>query len=82
MEYKVHLYPTVRVTIEVQASSHEEAIKFALQKFGRNPAEHLVYDEWDEGPIPEVLVDEAGDEVYLRSCLYRFDETGNPQIEE
>lgn len=82
MNYRVHLFPTVRLVLETTASSQEEALRLALEEFEKRPGQYLGYSEWDEGPIAEALVDEEGDDEYLRSHLYRLDEEGTPQKEE
>lgn len=72
MKYKVHLFPVVRVTVEVEADSQQEAIEKA--EYGEDF--HLRFDrsadqEWAE-EVAYYEVDEVGDEEYSNSHWYKW----------
>ncbi len=91
MQYAVHLYPTVRVTVTgIEADSVAEAASKAevavnLRHVLNNPrprASNVESVEWDEGANNFILVDpldENGDVIYGES--ESFDGFGNPLVE-
>jgi len=79
-KYYVHLYPSVRVKVEVEAESQVEAIDKAIDKvdfhdlFDSNtPRLGCLYTECDENEeIGYAFVDEADDNNYQNSRSYKL----------
>ena len=69
MKYKVWAFPIVRVSIEVEAESHLQA----MQKVDAETDFHALLDrhgvEWAEA-LDGFHVDEENDPEYERSCWY------------
>jgi len=84
----VHVYATIRVRLEVQAASHEEAMIAADKAlFARGLGVRLIPTapgatdaEYAEEVIG-YLVDEAGDPEYLRSANYGPDHEPDPEMQ-
>lgn len=73
MKFKVKLFPIMSITLEVEAENHVAAVLKANEEF--NPSDIL--SNPDLGYVDQLdnsfLVDEVGDEEYLRSAWYQYD---------
>ena len=68
MEYTVHVYPVVRVPVEVEADSQLEAIKQAREMDWYRGVHGPGMEYADQ--IDSFLVDEEGDEEHMQSRHY------------
>lgn len=69
MKYRVHVYVTYRIPVEVEADSHEAAMKAAAASF--NPDDFTRGDGFEYADeISGYLVDEDGDEDFRNSRSY------------
>jgi hypothetical protein len=74
MKYRVHVYATYRLPVEVEAESQAEAMTKAQESFDGNKFNRGdIFEYADE--ITAFLVDEKGDEEYANSRAY--DAAGN-----
>lgn len=81
MKYAVHLFPTVRVKVEVEAESQHGAIAKALE-IDLHPIVDHGEVEYSEDAIEIILVDESGDEEYDNSKWYGLCKNGEYEVVE
>lgn len=75
MKYRVHVYAVVRVPLEIEADTQEEAVKLAYASFVEDDIRNGEA-EFAEELQNNYLVDEEGDTQYERSTWWRFDDDG------
>lgn len=76
MKYRVHVYATFRIPVEVEADDHQDAIAKARKSC--DPQQYSRWDEFDYADeITAFLVDEEGDEEERRNSRC-YDVHGNP----
>jgi CRISPR/Cas system CSM-associated protein Csm2 small subunit len=86
MQYFVHIYATCRRKVPIEAESQEEAVLKAsvmnMEKLfnthGRE-SDGETYPEYSDEVI-DFLVDEAGDQDYARSTVWKLNSKGEPII--
>jgi hypothetical protein len=73
----VHVYAVIRVKVEVTASNHRSAMEVADELLFANglavrltPAAQGVLDAEYAEEVTAYLVDEEGDDEFIRSCTY------------
>ena len=72
----VHLYPIVRVAIEVDAETDEKAIALAWEEFYADKLAYLSGSEFADADDGTVLVDQDGDTEFKNSVWYTQGDDG------